>query len=60
MVEAASVSALLRLNLQSFSQGGLNSCDLQPDVWQYRSAELGLLRYSGCEVWWGRVWTYLI
>ena len=42
--------ALLRLNLLSFGQGELNACDLQPDVLQYRSAELGFLMYSGCEM----------
>lgn len=44
--------SLLRLNLLSFGHGGLNGCDLQPDVLQYRSAELGFLSYSGCEGWW--------
>lgn len=41
---------LLGLNLLSLRQGELNGCDLQPDVLQYRSAELGFLRYSGCEM----------
>lgn len=50
MGKAASVPALLELNLLPFGQGELDGCDLQPNVLQYRSAELGFLRYLGCEV----------
>lgn len=49
MVRAASVPCPSETECAAVLAGRAAWCELQPGVWQCRNAELGLLRYLGCD-----------